>query len=99
MSVGEKAALVALVRSSSLPRRQVLAQLGLPKTTYYRWSRRREAARSLEDKKPGARVPWNKLRPDNEEPQQVSLRFGSDIVFGDPDGIRTHDLQLDKLAC
>ena len=24
----------------------------------------------------------------NEEPQQVSLRFGSDIVFGDPDGIR-----------
>ena len=66
MSVGEKAALVALVRSSSLPRRQVLAQLGLPKTTYYRWSRRREAARSLEDKKPGARVPWNKLRPEEE---------------------------------
>ncbi len=36
---------------------------------------------------------------DNEEPQQVSLRFGSNIVYGDPDGIRTHDLQLDKLAC
>ena len=67
MSAGEKAALVALVRSSPLPRRQVLAQLGLPKPTYYRWLQRRETPLSLEDKRPGARVPWNRLRPEDEQ--------------------------------
>ena len=36
---------------------------------------------------------------ENEEPQQVQLRFTSDIVFGDPEGIRTPDLQRDKLVC
>ncbi len=34
MEPGEKAALIALVRASTLPRKQVLAQLGLPKSTY-----------------------------------------------------------------
>ncbi len=36
---------------------------------------------------------------ESEEPQRVALRFASDIVYGDPDRIRTDDLQLDKLAC
>jgi putative transposase len=67
MKPQEKAALIALVRGSLLPRKQVLAHLGLPRSTYYRWCRRRGAAVSLEDKKPGARVPWNRLRPEEEQ--------------------------------
>ena len=86
MSAGEKAALIALVCSSPLPRRQALAQLGLPKSTYYRWSRR-EVTYSLGDERPGAQVPWNRLRPEEEEailtlaraspelsPREVALR-------------------------
>ena len=65
MSAGEKVALIALVRSSPLPRWQALTQLRLPKSTYYRWSRR-ETTYSLEDERPGARVPWNRLRPQEE---------------------------------
>jgi putative transposase len=67
MSAGEKAALVALVRSSPLPRRQALAQLGLPKSTYYRWLRRQEDVLSLVDKRSGARAPWNRLRREEEQ--------------------------------
>jgi hypothetical protein len=78
MSAGEKAALVALVRSSPLPRRQGLAQLGLPKSTYYRWLRRREAELSLEDKRPGARVPWNRLRPEEEQAVLALARVPQD---------------------
>jgi transposase InsO family protein len=65
MGPGEKAALVALVRASPLPRRQVLAQLELPKSTYYRWLRQRE--NGLKDKPSGPRLPWNRLRPEEEQ--------------------------------
>jgi putative transposase len=67
MKPQEKAALIALVRGSPLPHKQVLTQLGLPRSTYYRWCRRRGVAFSLGDKKPGASVPWNRLRPEEEQ--------------------------------
>lgn len=68
MKPGEKAALIALVRASPLPRKQVLAQLGLPKSTYYDWSRRRQdRPAGLEDRPSGPRAPWNKLRPEEEQ--------------------------------
>ena len=67
MKPQQKAALIALARGSPLPRKQVLAKLGLPRSTCYRWSRRRGAALHLEDRKPGARVPWNRLRPEEEQ--------------------------------
>jgi transposase InsO family protein len=64
----EKAALIALVRSSPLPRKQVLAQLGLPKSTYYDWCRRRQGRdQGLGDRPSGPRSPWNKLRPREEQ--------------------------------
>src|SRR5437899_9490250 len=40
MEPAEKATLIALVRASPLPHKQVLNQLGLPKSTYYDWCRR-----------------------------------------------------------
>ena len=66
MSVIEKRRILALVSDSDLPRRRVLAQLGLAKSTYYRWLRR-QIGGSLQDRKGGSPIPWNKLRPEEEE--------------------------------
>lgn len=64
MSLEERASLITLVRSSPLPRKQVLAQLGLPKSTYYDWLRRGEAAEvSASEPRPA----WNRLRPEEEQ--------------------------------
>jgi transposase InsO family protein len=68
MEPAEKATVIALVRASPLPHKQVLAQLGLPKSTYYDWCRRggrRPVA--LLDRPSGPRAPWNKLRPEEEQ--------------------------------
>ena len=68
MPAGEKAALIALVRTSPLPRKQVLAQLGLPKSTYYDWrSRRHYRPEGLGDRPSGPRVPSSRIRPEEEE--------------------------------
>jgi putative transposase len=68
MQAGEKAALIALVRASPLPRKQALAQLGLPKSTYYDWCRRRQQRPAgLRDRRSGSRRPWNRIRPEEEE--------------------------------
>jgi transposase InsO family protein len=68
MRPDEKASLIALVRGSPLPRKQVLAQLGLPKSTYYDWCRRRQGrAEGLGDRPSGPRARWNKLRPEEEQ--------------------------------
>jgi RNA-directed DNA polymerase len=68
MKPGEKASLIALVRASTLPGKQVLSQLGLPKSTYYDWCRRHQDRwEGLRDRTSGVRAPWNKLRPEEEE--------------------------------
>jgi putative transposase len=65
VSAGKKDKILALVADSGLPRRRALAQLGLPKSTYYRWLRRQNE-RKLQDRKGGSPIPWNKLRPEEE---------------------------------
>jgi transposase InsO family protein len=68
MKPQEKAAVIALVRGSPLPRKQILAQLELPKSTYYDWCRRdRDRQEGFGDQPSGPRVPWNKLRPEEEQ--------------------------------
>ncbi len=69
----------AEMRASPLSRKQVLAQLGLPKSTYYRWSWR-EATYSLGDERPGARVPWNRLRPEEEEGILTLARASPELI-------------------
>ena len=70
MEPAEKATLIALVRASPLPHKQVLNQLGLPKSTYYDWCRRGgRRTLALEDRPSRSRAPWNRLRP--EEVQAV----------------------------
>ena len=60
MSGAEKAEALTKVASSGLPKRRALGELGVPKSTYYRWLRRKEQ-QGLEDDV-GASTPlWNKL--------------------------------------
>jgi putative transposase len=65
VSVKEKAEVLALVSGSGLPCCRALAQLGLPRSTYYRWLKRLSEGR-LEDRKDGSYIPWNKIRPEEE---------------------------------
>jgi len=66
LNVIEKSEILSLVAGSGLPRRRALAQLGMAKSTYYRWLKRQVGGR-LQDRKGGLPVPWNKLRPEEEE--------------------------------
>ncbi|TLN23514.1 DDE-type integrase/transposase/recombinase [bacterium] len=78
MSAGEKREIIALVADSGLPRRRALAQLGLPKSTYYRWLRRQSKGR-LEDSKGGSPIPWNRLRVEEQEKILAQARASPDL--------------------
>ena len=47
MSASEKSRLLFKVDSSSRPKRQVLEELGIPKSTYYRWRKKLERNEGL----------------------------------------------------
>ncbi len=59
MSGVDKASILATVASSPVPKRQVLRELGVPKSTYYRWLNRP----FLDDRPAGGSTPWNRLTP------------------------------------
>lgn len=65
MSAKEKTEILALVSGSGLPCCRALAQIGLPRSTYYRWLKRLSRGQ-LEDRKGGSYIPWNKTRPEEE---------------------------------
>ena len=65
MNAKEKADILALVTGSGLPCRRALAQLRLPRSTYYRWLKRQTEGK-LEDRKGGSLLPWNKISPEEE---------------------------------
>jgi transposase InsO family protein len=67
-----------LVAESELPRRHALAQLGLPKSTYYRWLKRKAEGR-LRDRKGGSRFPWNRVRPEEEETVLAEARASPEL--------------------
>ena len=60
MSGVEKAEVLDKVASSGLPKRRALGELGVPRSTYYRWLRRK-GQQGLEDDAGGGNPPWNKL--------------------------------------
>ena len=60
MSGAEKSEVLARVASSALPKRKALGDLGVPRSTYYRWLRRSEQ-RGLEDDAGRGKPPWNRL--------------------------------------
>ena len=75
MSAAGKVEIIALVAQSGLPCSRALAQLKLPRSTYYRWLKRLSEGR-LQDKKGGSLIPWNKTRP--EEAAQI-LRMAREV--------------------
>jgi putative transposase len=62
-SAAEKLEIIRLVEQSALPVRRTLAQLGIPRATFYRWYERYLArgAGALGDGQPAPRRVWNKL--------------------------------------
>jgi transposase-like protein len=56
VSVQEEREILALVTESGLPRRRALVQLGMPKSTYYRWLKRQTEGR-LQNNKGGSPIP------------------------------------------
>jgi putative transposase len=58
MSLAEKAQFVSQVETQSKPRRRVLLELGVPKSTYYRWRRPTEPKERAK--------PWNHVIPREE---------------------------------
>ena len=73
MSAPEKAEVVAKVSSSPIPKRKVLRELGIPKSTYYRWLRRQDQ-QGLEDRPGGDQPPWNRLTIQEERSVLLSAR-------------------------
>ena len=63
MSATEKAEVLTKVTSPPLPKRKVLRELGIPKSTYYRWLKQPR----LDDRPGGGPTPWNRLSPPEEQ--------------------------------
>jgi len=78
VSAKEKFEIIALVTGSELPCRRALAQLGLPRSTYYRWLKRQSVGK-LEDKKGGSPIPWNKISPKEETRVLAEARASPDL--------------------
>lgn len=70
----EKLEIIRLVEQSHLPVKKTLAQLGIPKTTFYRWYERYQAFGEvgLEDCRPHPGRVWNRI-PDDIRDQVVEL--------------------------
>ncbi len=64
MSAGEKTTVLERVEASPGHRGKIMAELGVSKSTYYRWRARQRQGR-LEDRSSGIRS-WNRLTPEEE---------------------------------
>jgi len=73
MSAVEKAAVLASVETVAGRKRQALAELGLPRSTYYQWRQGRHG-QGLEIHSQEKRRPWNQLTP--EEDRKVLAASG-----------------------
>lgn len=68
MSADKKRELIELVRRSPQPKRTTIAELGLSRSTFYRWQRRYrdQGEAGLVDRKPEPGAVWNRLRPEEK---------------------------------
>jgi transposase InsO family protein len=73
-SPAEKMEIIHMVEHSNLSIRQTLAELDLPRSTFYDWYRKyqEEGVEGLTDKKPGPRQFWNRI-PEVVREQVVDL--------------------------
>jgi len=65
VSAEKKRELIELVRRSPQPKRTTIAEMGLSRSTFYRWQRRYrdQGEAGLVDRKPDPGAVWNRLRP------------------------------------
>ena len=73
-SVEEKREIIHLVEHSELPVKRTLDELGIPRSTFYRWYGKfqEEGADGLNDKRPRPRQFWNRI-PESVQQQVVNL--------------------------
>ena len=71
MTADDKAEILELVRKSPLSVQETLGQLGVPRSTYYRWKERfeRSGIAGLQDHQPSPQTVWNRLT--DQETQTV----------------------------
>ena len=79
MSTSQKTAVLARVAQSQLPKRRMLRDLGVPKSTYYRWLRRQQHHQGLEDRPGASTPPWNRIRPQEERSILEAAREMSEL--------------------
>ena len=73
-SAAEKYESIRLVEEAALPVKRVLAELDIPRSTFYRWYKHYQIAGydGLEDVRPHAQRYWNRI-PDDERAQVVQI--------------------------
>ena len=88
MSAAKKREMIELVRRSPQPKRATIAELGMARSTFYRWQRRYrdQGEAGLLDRKAEPGAVWNRLRPEEEI---VIVR----------EALRLPDLSPRELAC
>jgi len=64
MSTVEKAAIIAMVETLARCKRQALSELGIARSTYYRW--RQGQRHGLESRSGDRGRPWNRITPEEE---------------------------------
>ena len=78
MSAVEKAAVLARVETLAGHKRQSLAELGIPRSTYYRW-RQGQRGQSLKPHSGDGRRPWNRLTPKEDERVLAAAREAPEL--------------------
>ena len=63
MTTSEKTGVLPVVAASPLRKSRVLAELGIPRRTYYNWVRQEREGRNGNSKK----IPWNKVKAEEEK--------------------------------
>jgi len=66
MSTVEKVAVLAMVETMVRRKRQALSELGIARSTYYRW-RQWQRCDGLESHSGDRGRPWNRITPEEEE--------------------------------
>jgi RNA-directed DNA polymerase len=88
MGAERKGEVIDLVRRSPLSKARTLEELGIPRSTFYRWQRRfrQQGEVGLVDRRPQPGTVWNRLTPQEEE---TILR----------EALRQPELSSRELAC
>jgi len=78
MSAVEKAAVLARVETLAGRKRQALAELGIPRSTYYRW-RQGQWHQGLDPHSGDGRRPWNRLTPEEDGKIRAAARQAPEL--------------------